>query len=270
MTYKTKYGQPGRYNSSLPTVPDGGGSALAVDSNGRLITVGGTGASSNQVQGTAADNAAAVGNPVRTGHVYNTAAPTYANGDIADFQADVNGNSKVASGTAIGSTASATGVYALGAVNPATGNLTGLQTLEAAANKSGTTILAAGIMAQLDETSPTTVTENQFGNVRMNAVRALYHENGPYLLGRATADTQIKATAGFVHSISIAPLTATPTAGLLTVYDSASETGTVIYSEWVFATTPGHTVILDIPTGTGIYVGFDATLANVQATLSYR
>lgn len=54
-----------------------------------------TGASSSQVQGTAADNAAAVGNPVRVGARYNSSAPTYDNGDIADFQADVNGNTKV-------------------------------------------------------------------------------------------------------------------------------------------------------------------------------
>ena len=59
----------------------------------------GTGSSSGQVQGAAADNAAATGNPIRTGHVYNSSAPTYANGDIADFQADVNGNSKVTQAT---------------------------------------------------------------------------------------------------------------------------------------------------------------------------
>ena len=104
----------------------------------------------------------------------------------------------------------------------------------------------------------------------MNSARALYAENGPYLLGRATADAQIKATAGFVHTVSIAPLTATPTAGLMTIYDSATETGTVIYAEWVFATDVGHTITLDVPAGTGIYVGFDATLANVQVTVSYR
>lgn len=95
-------------------------------------------------------------------------------------------------------------------------------------------------------------------------------EEGPFVLGRATADSQIKGSAGFIHTVSIAPLTATPTAGLLTVYNSLTETGTVVYSEWIFATTPGHTVTLDIPCGTGIYVGFDATLANVQVTVAYR
>lgn len=93
---KTQYGQPANYNVTPATRADGQGSALEVDANGNLKTVsGGTGASSNQVQGTAADNAAAVGNPVRVGQRYNSSAPTYDNGDIADFQADVNGNTKV-------------------------------------------------------------------------------------------------------------------------------------------------------------------------------
>lgn len=69
-----------------------------------------------------------------------------------------------------------------------------------------------------------------------------------------------------LHTVSIAPLTATPTAGLLTIYDNTSESGTVIYSEWVFATTPGHTIILDCLCRTGVFVGFDGTLANVSVT----
>jgi len=45
----------------------------------------------NEVQGDAADNAAASGNPVRIGGVYNTALPTYDNGDIGSLQIDANG-----------------------------------------------------------------------------------------------------------------------------------------------------------------------------------
>lgn len=88
--------------------------------------------------------------------------------------------------------------------------------------------------------------------------------------GRATADTQIKGSAGFIHTINIAP-TGTVTAGVLTVYDSTSETGTVIYSVSLPVTsfTP-FSVPLNVIAGTGIYVGFDATLANVQATVSFR
>lgn len=58
-------------------------------------TGSGTGTGSDQVQGAAADNAAAAGNPVRTGAKYNSSTQTYADGDVADTQADVNGNTKV-------------------------------------------------------------------------------------------------------------------------------------------------------------------------------
>lgn len=47
-----------------------------------------------KVGGAAADNAAAAGNPVLTAGKYNSAAPTYDNGDAATLQTDVNGNLK--------------------------------------------------------------------------------------------------------------------------------------------------------------------------------
>lgn len=66
------------------------------DSSGQPVagSPGGTGVAANQAQGTAADNAAAIGNPVRGGAKYNSSTQTYADGDVADFQADVNGNLK--------------------------------------------------------------------------------------------------------------------------------------------------------------------------------
>lgn len=124
-------------------------------------------------------------------------------------------------------------------------------------------------LGKVTATSPS-YTADQMAPLSLDASGNLRVVSGPYLLGRATADAQIKAGAGFIHTISIAGLTATPTAGLLTVYDSLTETGTVVYAEWVFATVVGHTITLDIPVSTGIYVGFDGTLANVQATISYR
>lgn len=87
---------------------------------------------------------------------------------------------------------------------------------------------------------------------------------------RVTADGQISAKAGYIDTISIAPTTATPTAGLLTVYDSLTETGTIIYSEWVFATAVGHTIHIKSQVTTGIYVGYDAALTNASCTVSYQ
>lgn len=87
---------------------------------------------------------------------------------------------------------------------------------------------------------------------------------------RVTGDTLVKTGGGKLHTVSIAPTTATPTAGLLSVYDSITEANTVIYSEWVFATAVGHTIILDCDIYAGIYVGFDATLANVSCTVTHQ
>lgn len=43
-----------------------------------------------------------------------------------------------------------------------------------ATNSTGTGILASGILAQFDDVSPTSITENQFGNLRMSANRNAY------------------------------------------------------------------------------------------------
>lgn len=85
-----------------------------------------------------------------------------------------------------------------------------------------------------------------------------------------TADTLVKTGAGFVHTITISPITATPTAGLVTIYDNTAESGTVLYSEWVFATDVGHTITLNANLSVGLYVGYDATLANVRVSGSIR
>lgn len=100
-------------------------------------------------------------------------------------------------------------------------------------------------------------------------VNRLFIEHN-YSYSRKTADGQVLGAAGFIHTVTISPLTASPTAGLLTIYDSLSETGTAVYTEWIFADAPGHTVTLDYNCGTGIYVGYDGTLANVSVSVSYR
>lgn len=86
---------------------------------------------------------------------------------------------------------------------------------------------------------------------------------------RVTADALVKTGGGKLHTISIAPTTATPTAGLLSVYDSLTEGGTILFSEWVFASTPGHTITLDCDIYTGIYVGYN-TVTNVSCTVTHQ
>ncbi len=87
---------------------------------------------------------------------------------------------------------------------------------------------------------------------------------------RLTADGQIKAGAGRIHTLTFACGDAAPTAGSIIVYDSLTETGTVIYSE-TFTTTAfrGYTVTLDVNFSTGCYVGFTTT-ADVGCTVAYR
>lgn len=73
---------------------DASGNELVAVVNPDGTTVGsspGTGTSATQTQGTAADNAAAVGNPVMMAGKYYSAVQTYANGDVAVFQSDING-----------------------------------------------------------------------------------------------------------------------------------------------------------------------------------
>ncbi len=69
-----------------------------------LPTTGGSGASATQTQGTAASNAAAVGNPVLTGGIYESTPSTYDNGDVVSAHTDSRGNLKVAIYTPDGTT----------------------------------------------------------------------------------------------------------------------------------------------------------------------
>lgn len=85
-----------------------------------------------------------------------------------------------------------------------------------------------------------------------------------------TADGQVKAAAGFIHSITFSCNDAAPTAGSIIVYNNTAESGTVIYSE-TFDTTAfrGYSILLDEICSTGIYVGF-TTVADINVNVSYR
>lgn len=54
----------------------------------------GSGVSSSQIQGAAADNDAATGNPVHVAGRYESGTDTYADGDVGSLHIDVNGNLK--------------------------------------------------------------------------------------------------------------------------------------------------------------------------------
>lgn len=84
------------------------------------------------------------------------------------------------------------------------------------------------------------------------------------------ADTQVKGSAGFLHSVTISCNDAAPTAGSLIIYDSLTEANTQVFNH-TFTTTPFPplTILLDYVMGTGIYFGFTTT-ADVNVSASYR
>lgn len=158
-----------------------------------------------EVEGKAADNAAASGNPVLTGAVYNSSAQTYSSADVASNQADVNGNLFVSQGTSL--------------------------------------------------------------NLAIDSIASAPYGNS---YTYCTADTQVKAGSGVLHTLTFTGTDAAPTAGSIIIYDSLTEAAPIIYSE-TFGTTVfrGYTVILDVAFGTGLYVGFTTT-ADVSCTVSWR
>jgi len=68
------------FRATPAAVADGETQGFLIDAYGRLVSIG-----------AAADNAATVGNPNWVSGKYNTALPTYADGDVSSFQMDVNG-----------------------------------------------------------------------------------------------------------------------------------------------------------------------------------
>lgn len=89
-------------------------------------------------------------------------------------------------------------------------------------------------------------------------------------LAPVTADTQVKASAGFIHTVTISQNDAAPTAGSIIIYDNTAESGTQVFN-WTLTTAVFNpvTIILDVACATGIYVGFTTT-ADVNVQMSYR
>lgn len=93
----------------------------------------------------------------------------------------------------------------------------------------------------------------------------------PFDYAHCTADTQVCAHAGVLHTVTInGPAT---TAGKITLYDSLTETGTVIavISVGLKSESQGIScLIFDTKFSTGLYAGFDGTIAGADITISYK
>ncbi len=93
---------------------------------------------------------------------------------------------------------------------------------------------------------------------------------GYEVLGDVTVDTQIKAGEGTLHTITFGQDDAAPTAGTIIVYDSLTETGTVLYKHtFTTAIFDPLTITLDCYFGTGLFIGFTTT-GDVGVTVTYR
>ena len=194
------------------------------------------------VAGPAADDAAASGNPVPVGGIYNSTKPTYTALDRTQLQSGSRGALMV---EIWGPNANATPLVTVGQDSISSGGNTWFFTSSQgmlfsgsvnsnrarevvnAADSTGTGIAAAGILAQCNEVSPPTITENQFGNLRMTPDGILLgHEQGKSFLNLASqATTTIKSGAGTFHKLIINTPAAT---GVITIYDNTAGSGTLI------------------------------------------
>lgn len=88
-----------------------------------------------------------------------------------------------------------------------------MRSMANSANTTGTGILATGLMAQFDDVSPTAITENSFGNLRMSADHVLYTTNAPTTAvgtgivpistSVAAGSLVIKGTPGNLYSLNV-------------------------------------------------------------------
>jgi len=105
--------------------------------------------------------------------------------------------------------------------------------------------------------------EDQTNNVLRTEQQFLYKR-------AAGADTQIKASAGFIHTITCSS-DAAATAGTIAVLDSttAGAGTTIVTLTYIAAYSPPTTLILDVATTTGIYLDYTTT-NDVECVVSYR
>ncbi len=231
------------------------------------------------VQGPIADDAgASTSRPVPVGGIYNTTLPTYTNLDRAQAQFDVRGNilAKMTAGSLAGADGFAnvlgyvvnstdgTGQRLLATApvnfNGATWDLT--RGVVNGTNSVGTGIVAAGMLAQYDDTAPVSVTENSFGNLRMSQDHVLYVSPAPtssagtaitpISSGSADDNLVLKASAGNLYSVYV---TVGGTAGYLMIFNATSEPADG-------AVTPVHCIQAPVNSTVGVdYAGVPARFA---------
>lgn len=183
------------------------------------------------VGGAIASGSADSGNPVKVGGKFNTTLPTYSDGQRTELQFGSRGALEIqimGAGSTTGAAASASGADTVSnstaGINiytfPRTFNGTDWDRARSvinATNSTGTGISAVGILAQFDDSSPTSITENQFGNLRMSANRNLYDT----IRDAAGNERGLNVTAENSAQVAVTPTTT----GGLSVFNATSSDG---------------------------------------------
>lgn len=242
---------------------------------GTAVVTGGV-AGLAAVGGNVASGATDSGNPVKVGGKYNATLPTFTDGQRGDLQQDVNGNVRalVSGFSTAGTDAASNNIIFMGnaTVQSAALRLSGTGTwgfngatwdrtrsIVTGTNSIGTGIAATGLVAQLDDTAPTAITENQFGNLRMTGNRALAVK--PFATD-AESWTYAAAVGGISNTTTAVTVRAAVAASrnCITGFQIASD-ALGAATEFAIRDGAAGTVIWRTKIGTAGYVnGFNATL----------
>ncbi len=181
-----------------------------VGPDGNQVSLGGTGATSQQVQGNVASGAADVGNPLKVGGEYLSTAPTFATGQRTDLQTSANGsvfvdlgrasNNRSPSSDALGA-ATGLNTYSQNMIsNGATWDR--IRDATSANATAGTGLLGAGVLGRYTTANPT-YTTGQYGALRMSANGTLLSQisdgvNTATITGAGTDSVPLQSIPGLL------------------------------------------------------------------------
>lgn len=192
-----------------------------------------------------------------------TVAPSYTTAQTSPLSLTTTGGLRIASASATGSAVPANASYT--GILDASGNLTGAKTVTASLNTTAG-VMAAGLVALVDDTSPVAVTENQFGPVRMSTDKSLLTTiQNSYAHISTSTTTTVKSGAGTLKAIIVNTLGTV--ASTTTIYDNTAGSGTVIGVINTLAL--GGTFTFDVQFTTGLTIVTTGTAAP-DLTVSYK
>lgn len=220
----------GAVTTNAPSYTTAKSDALSLDTSGLLrVSLKDTPANTNKFLVTPDSVALPANQSVNVSQI-NAVTPLMGNGTTGTGSQRVT----IASDNtafSVNATLSAETTKVIGVVRNADGSGNLLVSATNALNSTGAGVLAAQVVGQFDDTSPTAITENQFGNLRMSANRNLYGT--------------IRDAAGNERGVNV-------TAGNALTVDGSASTQPVSYATTGSGTATGA-LRVELPTnGTGV------------------